>query len=48
MCRRLDRIPLAIELAAAEVRMLSVEQIRAKLHDRFRLLAGGSKAVSSQ
>jgi non-specific serine/threonine protein kinase len=45
ICRRLDGIPLAIELAAARVRMLSVEQIRSKLHDRFRLLAGGSRAA---
>jgi len=45
VCRRLDGIPLAIELAAARVRMLSVEQIHAKLHDRFRLLAGGSRAA---
>jgi non-specific serine/threonine protein kinase len=45
ICRRLDGIPLAIELAAARVRMLSLDQIRAKLHDRFRLLAGGSKAA---
>ena len=41
ICRRLDGIPLAIELAAARMRVLSVEQILARLHDRFRLLAGG-------
>jgi non-specific serine/threonine protein kinase len=45
ICRRLDGIPLAIELAAARVKVLSVEQIRARLDDRFRLLAGSSKAV---
>ena len=45
ICRRLDGIPLAIELAAARVRMLSVEQIRAKLDDRFRLLTGGSRTA---
>ncbi len=45
ICRRLDGIPLAIELAAARVRILSVEQIRAKLDDRFRLLTGGSKSA---
>ncbi len=45
ICRRLDGIPLAIELAAARVRMLSVEEIRARLDDRFRLLTGGSKAA---
>jgi predicted ATPase len=41
ICRRLDGIPLAIELAAARVKMLSVDQIRSKLDDRFRLLVGG-------
>ncbi|MGH8675854.1 MAG: ATP-binding protein, partial [Burkholderiales bacterium] len=45
ICRRLDGIPLAIELAAARVKMLSVEQIRAKLDDRFRLLTGGKRAL---
>ena len=41
ICRRLDGIPLAIELAAARIKMLSVDQIRSKLDDRFRLLVGG-------
>jgi non-specific serine/threonine protein kinase len=45
ICRRLDGIPLAIELAAARVRMLSAEQILDKLNDRFRLLTGGGKAA---
>lgn len=45
ICRRLDGIPLAIELAAARVRMLSVGEIHARLDDRFRLLTGGSKAA---
>ena len=45
ICRRLDGIPLALELAAARVRALSVEQIAARLDDRFRLLAGGSRAA---
>jgi predicted ATPase/DNA-binding winged helix-turn-helix (wHTH) protein len=45
-CRRLDGIPLAIELAAARLRVLSVEQIRDKLDDRFRLLATGSGTMS--
>jgi predicted ATPase len=40
ICRRLDGIPLAIELAAARARSLSVEQILERLRDRFRLLAG--------
>jgi predicted ATPase/class 3 adenylate cyclase len=44
ICARLDGIPLAIELAAARVRMLSVEQIASRLDDRFRLLTGGSRA----
>jgi predicted ATPase/serine/threonine protein kinase len=45
ICRRLDGIPLAIELAAARVRVMSVEQIAARLDDRFRLLTGGSRAA---
>ncbi|HLZ31996.1 MAG TPA: tetratricopeptide repeat protein [Chloroflexota bacterium] len=45
ICARLDGIPLAIELAAARIRMLSVEQIAARLDDRFRLLTGGSRAA---
>jgi predicted ATPase/class 3 adenylate cyclase len=45
VCTRLDGIPLAIELAAARVRMLSVEQIAARLDDRFRLLTGGSRGA---
>ena len=44
ICRRLDGIPLAIELAAALVELLSVEQIRGRLDDRFRLLAGSVRA----
>ena len=44
LCRRLDGVPLAIELAAARVRTLPVEQIAARLDDRFRLLTGGSRA----
>lgn len=43
VCRRLDGIPLAIELAAARVKVLAVEQIAARLDDRFRLLVGGSR-----
>lgn len=45
ICRRLDGIPLAIELAAARVRALSVEEINARLDNRFRLLTGGSKTA---
>ena len=40
-CARLDGIPLAIELAAARLRALGVEQIAARLGDSFRLLGGG-------
>lgn len=45
LCRQLDGIPLAIELAAARVRSLSVEQIATRLEDRFRLLTGGSRSA---
>jgi len=45
ICRRLDGIPLAIELAAARVSVLSVEQIRSRVNDRFRLLVGGARAL---
>jgi predicted ATPase len=45
ICRRVDGIPLAIELAAARVKMLKVEEIRTRLNDRFRLLTGGSRAL---
>ena len=48
ICRRLDGIPLALELAAARVKVLSVEQIRSRLDDRFRLLTGGRSAVPRQ
>ena len=45
ICSRLDGIPLAIELAAARVKLLSPDQIAARLHDRFRLLVGGSRTA---
>lgn len=48
ICQRLDGIPLAIELAAARARVLSVEQISARLDDSFRLLTGGSRTVLSR
>jgi predicted ATPase/class 3 adenylate cyclase/DNA-binding CsgD family transcriptional regulator len=45
ICRRLDGMPLAIELAAARVRALSIQEILDSLYDRFRLLTGGSRAA---
>jgi predicted ATPase len=45
LCVRLDGIPLALELAAARVRSLSVEEINARLDNRFRLLTGGSRTA---
>jgi len=45
ICFRLDGIPLAIELAAARVKALSVAQIAQRLDDRFRLLTGGSRTA---
>jgi non-specific serine/threonine protein kinase len=45
ICRRLDGIPLAIELAATRVRSLSPEQIASRLDQRFSLLTGGSRAA---
>jgi predicted ATPase/class 3 adenylate cyclase len=45
ICRRLDGIALAIELAASRVRMLKVEQITSRLDDAFRLLTGGSRTA---
>ena len=45
ICRRLDGMPLAIELAAARVRALSLAEILDSLHDRFRLLTGGARTA---
>jgi predicted ATPase/class 3 adenylate cyclase len=45
ICQRLDGIALAIELAASRVKMLKVEEITARLDDRFRLLTGGSRTA---
>ena len=45
ICRRLDGIPLAIELAAARVKMLGVKQLRDRLDERFRVLTGGGRDV---
>ena len=46
LCVQLEGIPLAIELAASRVTVLSVAQIAARLHDRLSLLTGGSRAAS--
>jgi predicted ATPase/DNA-binding SARP family transcriptional activator len=45
ICQRLDGIPLALELAAARVKILQADEIAARLDDRFRLLTGGSRAA---
>ena len=45
ICARLDGIPLAIELAAARLKMMSVEEISRRLDDRFRLLTGGARTA---
>ena len=45
ICRRLDGLPLAIELAAARLRALSPAQVASRLDDRFRLLTGGSRTA---
>ena len=45
ICRRLDGIPLAIELAAARAAALGVEELSARLDDRFRLLTGGRRTA---
>ena len=45
LCRRLDGLPLAIELAAVRMRVLTVEQILDRLTDRFALLTGGGRAA---
>ena len=45
VCHRLDGIPLAIELAAARVRSMTVEELEKRLADRFRVLTGGSRTA---
>ncbi|WP_220449465.1 BTAD domain-containing putative transcriptional regulator [Nonomuraea longispora] len=45
ICRALDGVPLAIELAAARLRTMSVDQLARRLDDRFRLLTGGSRTA---
>jgi predicted ATPase/class 3 adenylate cyclase len=48
VCRRLDGIPLAIELAAARVRSMTPSEIAARLDQRFRLLTGGTRTAASR
>jgi predicted ATPase/class 3 adenylate cyclase len=48
VCRRLDGIPLALELAAAQLAHLTPEEIAGRLDDRFRLLAGGRRRIQRQ
>ena len=45
LCRRLDGVPLAIELAAARLRSMSVDEIERRLDDRFSLLTSGSRSA---
>ena len=45
ICRALDGMPLAIELAAARMRSMTAEQVAGRLDDRFRLLTGGSRTA---
>lgn len=45
ICRRLDGIPLAIELAAARVKVLSIPNLAERLKDRFKILTGGSRVA---
>ncbi|WP_329565600.1 BTAD domain-containing putative transcriptional regulator [Kitasatospora sp. NBC_01266] len=48
ICQAVDGMPLAIELAAARLRTMTVEQLAARLDDRFRLLTGGSRTAPRQ
>ncbi|WP_327066285.1 BTAD domain-containing putative transcriptional regulator [Kitasatospora sp. NBC_01302] len=48
ICRAVDGMPLAIELAAARLRTMSAEQVAARLDDRFRLLTGGARTAPRQ
>ncbi|MFC8237106.1 ATP-binding protein [Streptomyces sp. NPDC057284] len=48
LCRRLDGIPLALELAAGRLRALSTEQVLQRLDDRFRLLTGASRSAQAR
>ncbi len=48
MCRRLDGIPLALELAAARVKTLAIGELAARLDDRFRLLTAGPRTAEAR
>ena len=48
LCRHLDGIPLALELAAARLRVMDLEQIASQLEDRYRLLAGGDRSAPAR
>ncbi|WP_101608493.1 BTAD domain-containing putative transcriptional regulator [Amycolatopsis sp. BJA-103] len=48
ICRRLDGIPLALELAATRIRALGVRELAARVDDRFRLLAGGNRGAPAR
>ena len=48
ICRRLDGLPLALELAAARVKLLPITDIAARLDDRFRLLTSGPRTADAR
>jgi predicted ATPase len=48
ICRSLDGLPLAIELAAARAHLMPIDEIRARLDDRFRLLVGGGRTLAAR
>ena len=48
ICRRLDGLPLALELAAAQVKLFSVDQLRERLEDRLDVLKGGARDLPTR